>query len=81
MAAPTRILLQTTTIATGNDWTIDRFSLLRRVLEERTSKDGMPLTDARMQTFFDQGSRAAGHQKSRDSHAIARDKNKEVAAH
>ena len=30
--------------------------------------------------LIDQGSRAAGQQESRDSHAIARDKNKEVAA-
>jgi hypothetical protein len=30
--------------------------------------------------LIDQGSRTAGHQKSRDSHAIARDKSQEVAA-
>jgi hypothetical protein len=30
--------------------------------------------------LIDQGSRAAGRQKSRDSHAIARDKSQEVAA-
>jgi hypothetical protein len=43
MAAPTRILLQATTVATDNDWTIDRFSLLRKVLEAQTSRNGMPL--------------------------------------
>jgi hypothetical protein len=45
MPVPTRILLQATTGATDNDWTIDRFSLLRKVLEAQTSEDGMPLFD------------------------------------
>lgn len=43
MTAPTRILLQATITATENDWTIDRFSLLRRVLEMQTTENGMPL--------------------------------------
>jgi hypothetical protein len=30
--------------------------------------------------LIERGSRTAGHQKSRDSHAIARDKSQEVAA-
>ena len=45
MTAPTRILLQTTITATENDWTIDRFSLLRSVLEAQTTENGMPLYD------------------------------------
>ena len=43
MTAPTRILLQTTITATENDWTIDRFSLLRGVLDAQTAQNGMPL--------------------------------------
>ena len=43
MTAPTRILLQATIAATENDWSIDRFSFLRRVLEEQTADDGIPL--------------------------------------
>ncbi|PWT70149.1 MAG: hypothetical protein C5B46_09995 [Proteobacteria bacterium] len=45
MTAPTRILLQATTSAADNDWTIDRFSLVRKALEAQTDKDGMPLYD------------------------------------
>jgi hypothetical protein len=55
MTAPTRILLQATT-ATDNDWTIDRFSLLRKVLEAQTASDGMPLYDVAARNRFGPGS-------------------------
>jgi hypothetical protein len=45
MTARTRILLQATTSATENDWTIDRFALLRDVLEAQIASNGTPLYD------------------------------------
>src|SRR5215831_6243938 len=53
MTAPTRILLQATIGATENDWTIDRFSLLRRVLEAETAEDGMPLYEVTARNRLD----------------------------
>ncbi|GAB4440775.1 MAG: hypothetical protein OHK0035_31960 [Cyanobacteria bacterium J069] len=40
---PTRILLQTTLLSGGDDWTIDRFSLLEGYLKSLTDADGQPL--------------------------------------
>jgi hypothetical protein len=40
-----RILLQTTIPAGDDDWTIDRFSLLRELLESTRGADGRPLHD------------------------------------
>ncbi len=45
MTAPTRILLQAATTASDNDWTIDRFSILRKFLEAQTEKNGIPVYD------------------------------------
>src|SRR5262249_5039630 len=42
---PLRILLQTTTPARPDDWTIDSFSLLRRELE-KSGRDGRPVVVA-----------------------------------
>jgi hypothetical protein len=43
MASPIRILLQTTIPPTADDWTIDRFSLLRDHLAGLADADGAPL--------------------------------------
>jgi hypothetical protein len=56
MTAPTRILLQATTTATENDWTIDRFSLLRNVLEAQTAENCMPLYDVTARNRLGPGS-------------------------
>jgi hypothetical protein len=42
-SAPIRILLQTTLPSTDDDWSIDRFSLLRNYLASLTSDNGKPL--------------------------------------
>jgi hypothetical protein len=45
MNKPIKILLQTTIVATDNDWHIGRFSLLRDLLAGLTGADGKPLFD------------------------------------
>lgn len=42
MASPIRILLQTTIVASDDDWSIDRFSLLRDYLAGLTDAEGNP---------------------------------------
>lgn len=44
-ADPIKILLQTTITPAKNDWSIARFSLLRRLLAEAVDADGRPLYD------------------------------------
>ncbi len=43
MVTPIRILLQTTIPATADDWSIDRFSMLRDYLATLQAEDGSPL--------------------------------------
>ncbi len=43
MSKPVRILLQTTIPVSDDDWTIDRFSLLREHLSSLTDEQGQPL--------------------------------------
>lgn len=45
MNHPSKILLQTTIVATDNDWHIGRFSLLREFLAGLRGADGQPLFD------------------------------------
>jgi len=45
MSKRIRILLQATIASTGDDWTIDRFSLLAAYLRSLKDSDGDPLTD------------------------------------
>lgn len=45
MRPPIRILLQTTIVPTGDDWSIARFSLLEALLASATGEDGRPLYD------------------------------------
>ncbi|HIK40237.1 hypothetical protein [Thermoleptolyngbya sp. M55_K2018_002] len=42
---PTRILLQTTLLSGGDDWTIDRFSMLEGYLRSLTDENGKPLCE------------------------------------
>ena len=50
----------------------------KSLIESRDKSQDLGLLERKQ--LIDQGSREAGHQKSRDSHAIARDKSQEVVA-
>jgi hypothetical protein len=60
MSEPIRILLQTTIPAVGEDWTIDRFSLLHEHLNSITDEQGRPLYEVTGRNREDDG---AGNDK------------------
>jgi hypothetical protein len=60
MSEPIRILLQTTILAGGEDWTIDRFSLLHEHLNSITDEQGRPLYEVTGRNREDDG---AGNDK------------------
>jgi hypothetical protein len=55
MTAPHKILLQTTISTTADDWSIDRFSLLTRLLAEAKDEDGAKLFDVTARDRDDAG--------------------------
>lgn len=56
MSNPVQILLQTTIPASGDDWTIDRFSLLHEQLNSITDDQGRPLYHVTARNREDDGS-------------------------